>query len=102
MSGVTVRTGCVRLFGLFMGFSAILRNTLVRCVLACTSPVAVRLQYIRGSRPVARLRLATFASAAVLPSYHTAMCKLDKVPPVWDVDFGQVPLCVRNLDRGFG
>jgi hypothetical protein len=36
-----VRTGCVRLFGLFMGFSAILRDTLVRCVLACTSPVAV-------------------------------------------------------------
>jgi hypothetical protein len=35
---------CVRLFGLFMGFSVILGNTLVRCVLACTSPVAVRLQ----------------------------------------------------------
>jgi hypothetical protein len=28
-----------------MGFSAILETTFVRYVLACTSPVAVRLQY---------------------------------------------------------
>src|SRR5215213_591666 len=31
--------------GLLIGVSAILRNACVRCVLACTNPVAVRLQY---------------------------------------------------------
>ena len=36
---------CVRIFGLFSGFSAILKTTFVRCILPCTSPVAVRLQY---------------------------------------------------------
>jgi hypothetical protein len=35
---------CVRQLGLFMGFLAILGHRLVRCVPACTSPVAVRLQ----------------------------------------------------------
>ncbi len=37
---------CVRFFGLFMGFSAFPSKLLVHCVLACTSPVAVRLQYV--------------------------------------------------------
>src|SRR5215208_3397101 len=69
---------------------------------AAYQPVPTRLQYIRGSQLVAKMRLATFASAAVLPSYHTVVCKLDQVPPFWDVDFGKVPACVRNLDRGFG
>jgi hypothetical protein len=35
--------------GLFMGFSALLAKEFVHCVLACTSPVAVRLQYIHSS-----------------------------------------------------
>ena len=33
--------------GLFREFSVILETTFVRYVLACTSPVAVRLQYAR-------------------------------------------------------
>ena len=32
---------CVRFFGLFMGFWALLARLFVHCVLACTSPVAV-------------------------------------------------------------
>ena len=46
MSSVPLRAR-VRELGLFMGFSVILETTFVRYVLACTSPVAVRLQYVR-------------------------------------------------------
>jgi hypothetical protein len=41
---------CVRLFGLFIGFSAISKNAGVCCLLACTGWVAVRLQYVRWLR----------------------------------------------------
>src|SRR5215217_5755528 len=48
---------CVRKSRLSMGFLALLAMLLVHCVLACTSPVAVRLQYIRGRQFFLRMRL---------------------------------------------
>jgi len=48
-----------------MGFWALLARLRVHCVLACTSPVAVRLQYIRGRQFFLRMRLR--ASVRVWP-----------------------------------
>jgi len=56
---------CARLFGLFMGFSVILRRTFVRCVLACTSPVAVRCEGPEKAK-------ATYHQAVGTPSSTSA------------------------------
>ena len=45
MPPVTVRPGASGNLSYFWGFSALSQNTFVCCVPACTSPVAVRLQY---------------------------------------------------------
>ena len=56
---------CVRKLRLFMGFSALQARLLVHCVLACTSPVAVRLQATRSRCRTALLRMMNRAAASV-------------------------------------
>jgi hypothetical protein len=59
---------------LFRGFSTIWQSYFVQCVLASISPVAVRLQYVRGRGELRRLRLCS-------PTAHAAWCLVMEASP---------------------
>ena len=70
---------CLGELGLFIAFPAILRDNLVRCVLLCPTPVAVRLQYCRRGREQAGANDGRRGDRSPLPYLCTFALDLSSV-----------------------